>query len=181
VNNDGLHASRSVSATVNVTTAGSYPIAITFFEQSGGEIMQAYWSGPGIARQLIPNAVLTQTSVPSNIVLPAITGVNLEEYTRAILQPEKENTYITEAYPNPFTKGFIINFHNTAPNNKINIGVYDLTGRLLLTRNFGNLSPGRVSLEIDPNERPLAHGIYLVKIDVNGMPLKIIKMVKAIK
>lgn len=73
VNNDGLHAPVSASGTVSLTNAGIYPIAITFFEKEGGESMQVYWSGPGIPRQLIPNAVFVQGA-------PASNGLNYKYY-----------------------------------------------------------------------------------------------------
>jgi parallel beta-helix repeat protein len=56
VNNDGLHAAQSATGVVNVPAAGSYPVAISFFQKSGGESMQLYWTGPGITRQLVPDA-----------------------------------------------------------------------------------------------------------------------------
>lgn len=59
VNNDGLHGPRPATGTVYIPAAGLYPIAMTFFENSVGETMQVYWSGPGIPRQLIPDAAFT--------------------------------------------------------------------------------------------------------------------------
>lgn len=55
VTNDGVHAPWPVSGTT-ILAAGRYPISISFFEKEGGELMQVYWSGPGISRQLIPDA-----------------------------------------------------------------------------------------------------------------------------
>ncbi|HZG24158.1 MAG TPA: PA14 domain-containing protein, partial [Chitinophagaceae bacterium] len=45
VNNDGLHASVSATGNINIPAVGLYPIAITFFESTGGETMQIFWSG----------------------------------------------------------------------------------------------------------------------------------------
>lgn len=56
VNNDGLHPAQSATGSVNIAAAGAYPVAISFFEKYGGESMQLYWTGPGIPRQLVPNA-----------------------------------------------------------------------------------------------------------------------------
>ena len=64
VDNDGLHAPVSVSGSVYIPSAGTYPIAITYFEKNGGEHMQVYWSGPGISRQMIPDAAFSQTIAP---------------------------------------------------------------------------------------------------------------------
>jgi uncharacterized delta-60 repeat protein len=64
VDNDGLHAPISATGTVNIPAAGVYPIAITFFENSGGESMQVLWTGPGIPRQPIPNSAFTVIPPP---------------------------------------------------------------------------------------------------------------------
>lgn len=73
VNNDGLHGSQFRSGTITLT-AGIYPIAITFFEQGGGEAMNIYWtsSAAGISsRQLIPNSAFTDNVTVNASLLPA--------------------------------------------------------------------------------------------------------------
>ncbi|MEO1053271.1 MAG: PA14 domain-containing protein [Bacteroidota bacterium] len=59
VNNDGLHGSRYRSGTYNFPAPGAYPIVVTFFERTGGQRMEVYWSntahGVG-SRQRIPNS-----------------------------------------------------------------------------------------------------------------------------
>ena len=63
VSNDGVHGPTSVSGNVTIA-AGTYPIAITYFEKNSGESMQVYWTGPGIPRQLIPNSAFAGTYTP---------------------------------------------------------------------------------------------------------------------
>lgn len=78
VSSDGLHAPTPVSGSINVTTPGLYPIAFTYFEKNSGEAMQVYWAGPGIPRQLIPNAAFTETyQLPVDNVAPT-TPANLK-------------------------------------------------------------------------------------------------------
>ncbi|MEJ7768213.1 MAG: PA14 domain-containing protein, partial [Chitinophagaceae bacterium] len=75
VNNDGLHGAYPVTGTINVATAGLYPITISFFEKYSGESMQIYWTGPGIPRQLIPNSAFTETfQLPGDAVAPSVPG-----------------------------------------------------------------------------------------------------------
>lgn len=73
VNNDGLHGSTYAQGTINLT-AGVHPIAITFFEQGGGEEMKVYWkntaSGIGSTRQLIPASAFTDPT-PAPGAVPA--------------------------------------------------------------------------------------------------------------
>ncbi len=74
VNNDGIHPAQSATGTVNVPSAGWYPVTITFFENYGGESMQVYWSGPGFARQQIPDAAFSSGAAP------ATGGLNYKYY-----------------------------------------------------------------------------------------------------
>ena len=62
VNSDGLHPPQWASGTIYIPAAGSYPVAISYFESSGGESMQLYWTGPGIEKQLVPDAAFKQVS-----------------------------------------------------------------------------------------------------------------------
>ena len=57
VDNDGLHAVREEQGTVYLT-AGCHDLVIEFFENTGGNVMQTSWEGPGISKQPIPDAVL---------------------------------------------------------------------------------------------------------------------------
>ncbi|MFT3980381.1 MAG: fibronectin type III domain-containing protein [Ferruginibacter sp.] len=73
VNNDGLHGEQYASGTISLT-AGIYPIAITFFERTGGEAMNIYWtsSAAGIStRTAIPNSAFVDDVTVSASLLPA--------------------------------------------------------------------------------------------------------------
>ncbi|MGL1889142.1 MAG: PA14 domain-containing protein [Reichenbachiella sp.] len=72
VNNDGLHGSVFQAGTYNFPTAGSYDIAISFFERGGGERMEVYWSntahGVG-SRQAIPSSAFSdEMAIPDEFV-----------------------------------------------------------------------------------------------------------------
>ncbi len=71
VTNDGLHAAQSATGSVNIPTAGLYPVAITYFEKDGGEAMQLYWTAPGMPRQLIPNALFTPKTEQFDHIAPS--------------------------------------------------------------------------------------------------------------
>lgn len=66
VNNDGLHGAQDrTSATVNLT-AGIYPIAIAFFEATGGDAMSISWSTPLTSGSFvaIPNSAFSESIAP---------------------------------------------------------------------------------------------------------------------
>ncbi len=83
VNNDGLHGTQSVDGT-RTLTAGVYPIAITFYEQGGGEVMEVSWRTPqsGGSFISIPNSAFVQEvsapgsvpAAPSNLVATAASA-----------------------------------------------------------------------------------------------------------
>ncbi len=167
VNNDGLHA--PISATGSVTMpAGSYPIAITFFEATGGETMQVYWSGPGFIRQLIPNSAFTLTSAEGGDIIMS--------QNKNTLQADAGN-FGLNVYPNPFSGNFTINFNNPSGSGRICVDMLDISGRLLYKQDFGNLSAGNTTLKINAGKASLP-GIYFVRMTVNGVPMKVVKMVK---
>jgi len=73
VDNDGLHGGQFREGTITLT-AGLHPIAITFFEKTGGEGMSIYWksAAAGIAtRTVIPNSAFVDNVSISPTLLPA--------------------------------------------------------------------------------------------------------------
>ena len=57
VDNDGLHGSFEKMGVIPLE-AGYHSITVTFFEKSGGDKLDVFWSGPSISKALIPNEVL---------------------------------------------------------------------------------------------------------------------------
>jgi predicted nucleic acid binding AN1-type Zn finger protein/lysophospholipase L1-like esterase len=174
VSNNGLHPTKSASANIYINAPGIYPIAITFFEKNGGEQMQVYWTGPGISRQPIPNEAFTSSPSFSDIV-----AVNDQSGLLAGALSNGANKFIN-AYPNPFNQTLNIAYYNNSTGNNISAGLYDLSGKLIHKENFKNLPAGASTLKINVKNRPsIADGIYFLKIDVNGVPFKVLKLVKS--
>lgn len=83
VNNDGLHGTQNSTSTARTLTAGTYPIAIAFYEQGGGEAMTVSWNTPQQSSGVfvpIPNSAFsdaattgTLPSSPSNLIATAIS------------------------------------------------------------------------------------------------------------
>jgi hypothetical protein len=57
VNNDGLHGAQEASGTINLNP-GLCGIMVTFFEKTGGDVLDVSYAGPGITKQIIPANVL---------------------------------------------------------------------------------------------------------------------------
>lgn len=83
VDNDGLHGAQDRDGTITLT-AGVYPIAMTFYEQGGGEVMTVSWRTPQTSGQFvtIPDAAFEQTVTnvgtvpvaPSNLIASALSA-----------------------------------------------------------------------------------------------------------
>ncbi|MEO5995103.1 MAG: PA14 domain-containing protein [Chitinophagaceae bacterium] len=178
VNNDGLHPAFSASGSININAAGSYPIAISFFENSGGEIMQVYWSGPGFSRQLIPNEAFSENASPglgfANKVINTTQPVDLNTNAATMRNPT------INTYPNPFTQSFDISLFNNNGNNNVSAGLYDISGKLIHVQNFKNIPAGYNTLKMNlKDHQAIADGVYFLKVDINGIPYKVLKLLKA--
>jgi chitodextrinase/predicted esterase len=171
VNNDGIHPAISVTGTVNITTAGLYPISVTFFQKEGGGSMQLFYSGPGISRQLLTGASLNLSAdAATNGIVSSLSTINATN-DAAI------NAKVTNAYPNPFTENLTVQYSNTTAVNNVSVGVYDMNGRLVQRQMFGNLSAGTNTLNVNLDKQMIP-GMYLVRLDIDGKPLKLWKMIK---
>lgn len=61
VNHDGIHSnSGEKSGTVTVTATGRHAIEVRYFERDGSQSLDVRYAGPGIAKQVIPAAVLSR-------------------------------------------------------------------------------------------------------------------------
>ena len=181
VNNDGEHPAKSVSNSVYIGSAGVYPIAITFYEKEGGESMQVYWQGPGISRQLIPDVAFTDASSSETSMDESESAAN-SILVREGATLDKEKMLIGNPYPNPFSKDLRFIFYNTAPNNNISVGIYDLSGKLVYNRQFGKVAVGATTLSLSLGGQPqLVAGTYIAQLQVNGLPVKTWKLTKTKK
>jgi hexosaminidase len=59
VNNDGPHGEQEESGTV-VLKAGRHPIAVLYFQSTGGRMLEVSYQGPGGEKQVIPGGMLFQ-------------------------------------------------------------------------------------------------------------------------
>ncbi len=59
VDNDGKHAKREESGTIGLQQ-GMHQIEVTYFDHTGGEILEVYYEGPDIAKTQIPDSALNR-------------------------------------------------------------------------------------------------------------------------
>lgn len=87
VNNDGLHGPQDATSAALVLTAGVYPIAITFYEQGGGEEMSVSWNTPETNNTFVPipnmyfvdqfPGALALPAKPSNLTANAVSATQI--------------------------------------------------------------------------------------------------------
>lgn len=170
VNNNGLHASQSVTSTVWVPSAGFYPVAITFFEKYGYEGVQLYWAGPGFSRQLVPNAAFTQDSYTTRVrkmgspAASAIAGDSMK---------------ISSVYPNPLQQLLYCSVFNPAGTGQVDLEIYDMAGKLSGKKTFYSIQAGYTTLQLDlQKEWQLKAGNYILNVYVNKAFHKSIQLMK---
>jgi hexosaminidase len=59
VDNDGQHGEQERSGTV-ILKSGRHPIAVQYFQGTGGRFLEVSYQGPGVEKQVIPGAMLFQ-------------------------------------------------------------------------------------------------------------------------
>jgi large repetitive protein len=123
VDNDGLHGAQDRTSVALNLTAGVYPIAIAFYDQSGGETMVFSWRTPstGTSYVAVPSSAFSDAPVPPGGTAPAAPRhlfATTVSYNRIDLSWEDNSTNETafEIYrsTNP-TAGFVT--IGTAPAN----------------------------------------------------------------
>ena len=173
VNNDGQHGPYSVSGTVTAA-AGKHPVAITFFEKDGGETMQLYWTGPGFNRQPVPDEAFSVTAAAGSITLKSAI-----QKTAMASETKLAGDAAISVYPNPFAQSFTINYYNARnTGNKVSIGIYDLHAKLIYTCQPDNLVAGNNTWNMQIAGRKFTPGVYMVRLIVNGITVKTLKLVK---
>jgi alkaline phosphatase D len=75
-----------------------------------------------------------------------------------------EDAVILSAYPNPFEDRFVIQF-NTFEEGKVRIRLTDLSGKILIDKEFGRLRSGLHYLEVDVPE--VAEGMYVCSLSTD--------------
>jgi hypothetical protein len=79
--------------------------------------------------------------------------------------PEKEAETSIDIYPNPASTAFNLYFF-LFDNEKVSIGVYDLTGRLVKSHDLGQTSAGPQEVRISAED--INPGLYLIQITTGG-------------
>lgn len=148
VNNDNLHGSLEKSGTIGLK-AGKHAITVTYFEKTGGEILEVSYSGPNLAKALIPASALSRNNpVANNLVLKPAT-IKLNTGTNTL-----DNSATLTIYPNP-----TFDIVHIDRNDVKNILVYNIQGATVL-KSKSNAS------DVDMSQLPA--GMYTLEIQTEN-------------
>ncbi len=81
-------------------------------------------------------------------------------------------------YPNPFRDNIVLEFFNENESDQVSTEIYDLSGRLVVNRQFNRLPQGFNRLQIPTSGFSNKTAIYYVTLKVNGKVKSVNKMVK---
>lgn len=123
VKNDGAHGNRERAGRIGLR-AGKHKITLDFFERWGKETLTVKYAGPGIAKQVIPDAAWFRDATAA--LSPALTKAetapdNIAETLDAQLE--------VAVYPNPAQDKLTILIRHFSGSGKAKL--FDATGRLL--------------------------------------------------
>jgi hypothetical protein len=74
-------------------------------------------------------------------------------------------------FPNPFSEGVTISFAGRSAVSDLNVGVYDVSGRLVTNLHKGYAPAGEIALAWDGKDalgRPVPSGVYFAKVVADG-------------
>ena len=145
----------------NVTISVSPGTSTSLFGLIGAMVIGAY----------TPSASTVTPALPQGIMHYAIAHVDNQQ--KAI-----NTATLIDVHPNPFHDYFTLTFSSHSNTGKIQIMMYDVTGKVVYTNEVDNLHAGVNTLQVKTDNR-LTAGLYnLVLIDADTKKTQIIKVVK---
>jgi hypothetical protein len=169
VDNDGQHAMQFRGGWFTFPSAGSYPIAISFFEAGGSEGIEVYWSNPdaGIpARTRIPNSAFKELACATAGV--SVTSVR-DNKASVIQKNNLAAALAVRVLPNPSTSHFTLQLSG-AKAERVTIRIMDMLGRVVETKTIA----AGTNVQVGHNYSP---GTYLAEVE-QGSEKVTLKLVK---
>ena len=75
VNNDGVHGTQDASGTLSLT-AGKHLIVVSYFEQTGSQVLTVSFAGAGISKEQIPVNLLFRCNLPGDYTHDCVVDMN---------------------------------------------------------------------------------------------------------
>ncbi|GEP98351.1 fibronectin type III domain-containing protein [Chitinophaga cymbidii] len=121
-----------------------------------------------------PNGLIARTRGGQEQQALVISDMNVKE-DHAAATPEPGVT-VEKVFPNPFSSFFNLSMH-LGQAGKIVVNMFDISGRLVLVKDLGNLPQGYYQQRIDA-PAGTGKGIYLLQVTIDGKPAKTVKLIR---
>ena len=92
--------------------------------------------------------------------------------TTGAMPDQLQRDYNLTVYPNPYQDVINIDFFNASASDDISAEIYDLTGRLVLRKDFRSLPAGDNTIRLTDISRVSSSTMNLVALKVNGKVVK---------
>ena len=160
VSNDGLHAASEKSGVVGLK-AGKHAITGLFFQQTGGQIFQVSFEGPGIAKQPVSIRSLYRVAAVATSVQSKTGSDQLMLSTPAKLADVTATENTVKIYPNPVKDIANLTITTLPDNKKLSIAVYNATGVLVRS---SELSGTQLNASHQLDMSGLSSGMYAIAV-----------------
>jgi hypothetical protein len=104
----------------------------------------------------------------SNLLVPAASVLPSTANTQEEAEEMPVANQKTRVYPNPFRDNLVIEYYNKNATDQVSTEVYDMNGRLVVSRQYKTLPQGSNRLLINTLGNANGNGVYIVTIRVNG-------------
>jgi hypothetical protein len=158
INNDGLHGMGELSQKIGLK-AGLHAINIDFFQNAGGQGLQVSYSGPGIAKQVIPASVLYRqifSNNPPTITLTSdkASGIAPASFTLTATATDSDGTIAKVEFYNGTT---LLTTDNASPYTynwtNVGVGTYTVTAKAYDDNNAVTTSSA-ITITVAANQAP---------------------------
>ncbi|MCK7555272.1 fibronectin type III domain-containing protein [Chitinophaga sedimenti] len=119
----------------------------------------------------------TAQTVNARTVAVANTGTNIVDY--AFNKRAKDDQLeVTQVFPNPFRDAVNLNLDNRGTSKKVAVRLFDMSGRAVFGKAFGELGVGRHNLRVEVGNSAAATGMYFPEVIADDKSVKTIKLIK---
>lgn len=101
-----------------------------------------------------------------------------QEANDAQLVADEKRLMEISTYPNPFVDYINIDFNNTVADGRVSVDLYEISGRLVMSQQFGKMAEGAHTLRLNAADGKLSTGVYMVTLKVNGKAVAVSKLLK---
>jgi predicted esterase len=181
INGKSVLLNTSVNSTGTLTLYGIHP-------DEDGEVEIVVTPGtPTSQFGLLGACEVHGYNAPASSAMPTVPGGSqglIVSAARSVTAIETDQTEevkeigVLGAYPNPFKQGFVLSVPAVA-NDKVDVQIFDVTGRTVYQKLFSGLHQGANTLKVESGNNMTKAGVYMVRVTyVNSSVSKVIKIEK---